>query len=474
MSTEMYQMAAQAQTQQNAPAWLIEANQVLALSSAELQSLVQKELEENPALEVDERAVCPSCGRALQGACCPYCLSSAAPSLPQTPEPASADDAGSWLTEGEKSGREDEEFDPTLLLASKTSLSEQLRLALREQLPAADGMLIDYLVGNLDEDGYLHCSVQEAAQVCEAAPERVERVLAALQAQEPPGVGARNVRECLLIQLRFLEEQGVYQPYAYEIIDRYLSQLGEHKHSQIARALRISLKQVKEAHDFIKRRLHPFPASVYLGADVSADRLASPIQPDVVINYKPDADKRYEIEVVEAQRFSLQVSQPYAEAARTLASYHSSEDAEQRHVHDYLKRTRLFISNIRRRWQTLHQITSCLVEMQQEYLEHGLSALKPLTREQAAEKLGLHPSTVSRATAAKYVMLPDKRVIPFSTFFTANLSLKEALKMLIRQEQRPLSDKRLAEMLNEQGWHIARRTIAKYREEMKILPSSER
>ena len=474
MSIEMYQVATSSQLQ--TPAWLIEANQVLALSSAELQSLVQKELEENPALELDERTVCPACGRAFQGSCCPHCLSLVPSSLPQIESETALDDAGAWLTETEKGGHEDDEFDPTMLLASKTSLEDQLRLALLSQLPESEMMLIDYLVGNLDENGYLQTTVQEAAQMCEVSMARAERALAVLQAQEPIGVGARDGRECLLIQLRYLEAQGEHQPAVYQVVNSYLPQIAEHKYNQIARELHISLKQAKEAHAFIKNRLHPFPTCGYLGAEVStASGLARPIQPDVIISRRPNAaDGQYEVEVVEAQRFGLQVSPSYTEAARSLGSQRGSRDNEQQHIHDYLKRTRLFIANVKRRWQTLHQITSCLVKSQQAYLEYGVSALQPLTREQVAEELGLHPSTVSRATAFKYAMLPNKRVIPFSTFFTANLSLKEALKNLITQEQRPLSDQKLADILNAQGWQVARRTIAKYREELKILASAER
>lgn len=471
MSMDMYQTATPAQVQ--TPAWLIEANQVLALSSAELQLLVQKELEENPALELEERPVCPSCGRAFQGPYCLHCFSLAS-SLPQAEGSAALDDAIPWLGEPERGGHDDE-FDPTLLLASRTNLPEQLRLALRAQLPETDEMVIDFLVGNLDEDGYLHTSVQEAAQICEVPLERAEHVLAMLQAQEPVGVGARNVRECLLIQAQFLEEQGIFQPHVREIIAEYLPQLAEHKYNQIARALRMSVNQVKEAHAFIKNRLHPFPTSGYLGVEINAAGLAQPIQPDVIITHKPEVSEEcYEVEVVEAQRFNLQISQAYTDAARSLASQRGSPDPEQQHVHDYLKRSRLFISNVRRRWQTLYQISTCLVQAQHDFLEHGVRALQPLTRERVAEELGLHPSTVSRATAAKYVMLPSKRVVPFSTFFTANLSLKEALKDLIRQEKRPLSDQKLTDLLNARGWQVARRTIAKYREEMKILSSSER
>lgn len=473
MSMEMYQNALPAPL--HIPTWLIEANQVLALSSAELQSLVQKELEENPALELEEHPVCTTCGRTFQGSCCPHCCSPAS-SLPQIESAAVLDDAGSWFAEEEGSAGEGDEFDPTPLIPAKLSLAEQLRLALRAQLPEADTMVIDYLVGNLDDDGYLHCSAQEAAQICGVSLERAERVLAALQAQEPIGVGARSGRECLLIQLRYWEAQGVYQPYAAAIIDRYLPELAEHRYGQIARQLQTGVKQIREAHAFIKQQLHPFPASGYLGAGVSiANGLARPIQPDVVIGCRPDAAERcYEIEVVEAQRFGLQISQTYAEAARSLGIQRGGVNEEYQHIHEYLKRSKLFIANVKRRWQTLYHITAYLVKAQPAFLEQGVRALRPLTREQVAEALGLHPSTVSRATAAKYVMLPNKQVIPFSTFFQPNLSLKETLKDLIRREPKPLSDQKLVDLLNARGWKIARRTIAKYRAELKILPSSAR
>lgn len=171
MSIEMYQAAAQAQLQ--TPAWLIEANQVLALSSTELQSLVQKELEENPALELEERTICPACGRAFQGSCCPHCLSLVPSSLPQAESTLGLDDTSSWLSDTERGGFEDEEFDPTLLLASRMSLGDQLRLALRTQLPEADSMLIDYH----NDQVMIRAEVTRSIQSTEEGATRLDRVV---------------------------------------------------------------------------------------------------------------------------------------------------------------------------------------------------------------------------------------------------------------------------------------------------------
>lgn len=474
MSIELSQVAAPTQAQTLAPAWLIEANQVLALSSAELQTLIQKELEENPALELEERPICPTCGRVLRSAACSSCLSLAS-SEPAAQNTARLDEGDAWLSASARSGYEHDEFDPTMLLPTQVSLADQLRLILQAQLPDDDALIIDFLVGSLDEEGYLRTTVLEVAQVCEVSTERVERVLALLQAQEPMGVGARTVRECLLIQMRFLEAQGVHQPAAAHIIDRYLPQLAAHKYRLIAQSLGVSIKQVEQAHDFMKRMLHPFPTHGYLGAQVNMESaLPSPVQPDVIINHKPDAaGTGYDIEVVEAQRFALQISPAYAEASRPVAQQSASLE-ERQHIHDYLRRSRLFIANIRRRWETLQQITACVAKFQQAFLEQGTKALLPLTRERVAGELSLHPSTVSRATAAKYVLLPNAQVVPFHTFFTANLSIKELLKEVIHQEDQPLSDQQLTEMLQARGVQVARRTVTKYREALKIPSSSAR
>lgn len=473
MSMETYQTPEPAQRQ--IPTWLIEANRMLALSSAALSSRVYQELQENPALELEERPVCPSCGRALQGPHCPQCRHTPAAPPPHEP-PVRGEDPSAWVPAGERSGRQDDAFDPTQYVTVPLSLRAQLTVALQQELPTTDGLLIDYFVGNLDEHGYLQCSVPEAAGACVASLEQAERVLCALQAQDPLGVGARNARECLLIQLRFWEAQGVHHPYVSELIDRYLSQLAHHQYGQIAQALQTSPWRIKAAHAFIKARLHPFPTAGYLGAEDRADSgLASPIQPDVVISRKPaKPEARYEIEVVEAQRFGLHLSPSYTEAARSLDHRRLLRNAEYEHVQSYVQRTRLFIANVKRRWQTLYAVTACLVEQQHDFLEQGVSALQPLTHQEVAAALGVHPSTVSRATADKYVMLPNGEVIPFSTFFHPNLRVKAALKVLIGQEERPLSDEKLAERLRRQGWQGARRTIAKYREELKILPSSAR
>src|SRR5262249_17172293 len=149
-------------------------------------------------------------------------------------------------------------------------------------------------------------------------------------------------------------------------------------------------------------------------------------------------------------------------------------DTERRHIQHYVARVRLFMANINQRRQTLEKITRCIVELQRDFLDKGIRHLQPLTRARVAQELGMHESTVSRATAAKYVMLPTGEVIPFSNFFVANLSIKDVIKDMVEHETTPLTDQEIALMLSDQGIPVARRTVAKYREQLNILPSTLR
>ncbi|HEY7415153.1 MAG TPA: hypothetical protein VH593_08175, partial [Ktedonobacteraceae bacterium] len=419
------------------------------------------------------------CGRALQGNVCTNCVSAAQPTQQVLDHDDYLDDAALWQFQSTSGGSEDEEFDPTTHVAAQMSLAEHLTLSLQAQLPSQDAPIVEYLVGNLDDDGLLRCSVEEVVHLFEVPLERVERAIIALQAMEPIGVGARDVRECLLIQLAYVEAQGIYQPYAREIISRYLPQLSEHKYGQIASQLGITSEMVHQVSEFIKRNLNPYPARGYLGTHLGAGgdvEHVGHVMPDVIITRRPIfGGYQYDVEVVESKRFYLHVSSSYSQLYGEVSGRHSilTED-ERRHIQQYVSRAKLFIANINQRRQTLSKITRCLVDMQKDYLDKGIRALRPLTRAKVATELGMHESTVSRATAAKFVMLPNREVIPFSNFFVANLSVKDVIKDLIVHELTPLTDQELADMLSDRGIQVARRTVAKYREQLGILPSSLR
>jgi RNA polymerase sigma-54 factor len=353
------------------------------------------------------------------------------------------------------------------------NLKDTLMLALQAELPAEAEPIIEYLVGNLDEAGYLRCTVEEAASVLQVDVAQVEQVLIYLQAQEPSGVGARTVRECLLLQLRSLEVEGRCCPYAYKIVDRFLESLAQRKYALIARELGIHRQQVEQVGAFLKQQLTPFPASQYV-REASGDSSRHDILvPQVVIRRQSSAKgNRYTVEVVEAERFHLQINPVYLEVYREVQGQPDRfQAADRAHLQRHVGYARLLLLSLRKRWQTLGRITQYLVDYQQAFLEQGNGALRPLTRAQVAAALGVHPSTVSRASADKYVLLPNKRVAPFSIFFEANLPIKEVLKEVLAQETKPLSDQRLTEVMAARGHQVARRTLAKYRAELRVPAS---
>src|SRR5579872_2140398 len=200
MSMDLNQLSQQVPLRVASPQ-LVAANHILALSSAELQALIHREVDENPAMEMEEVAVCPQCGRPLQGPRCLNCQQSQQEDTTHTTLDRDdyLDDYGGWQRRA--SASDDDEFDPTTRVPAQMSLAEHLTLSLQAQWSPADHPIIEYLVGNLDEDGRLRCTVEEVVDLFDVGQERVESMIRSLQAMEPVGVGARDLRECLLIQL---------------------------------------------------------------------------------------------------------------------------------------------------------------------------------------------------------------------------------------------------------------------------------
>jgi RNA polymerase sigma-54 factor len=446
---------------------LVAANYILELSSQELQQTIATELADNPALELLDVPTCQICGSELHGSICPHCIQR------QKGAEASHEDAATPYYEDRDlstASADEEEFDPLTKVASEQTLAERLLSDLGVILHEHDMKIAEYLVGSLDEKGYLSCSVEEAAYELEVDGQRVRGVLKALQSLEPIGIGARNLRECLLIQMDYLEPLGLKQPHAREIVSDYLMELGEHKFGKIAQELKLPLEAVNEVWEFVKSKLNPHPAHGFSATNArDRDTRQMYVLPDVIISRGEDG---LEVEVVESKRFMLRLNPMYG---RLSGELHGSEanfsSDERKHIQQYVGRAKLFMANINQRRQTLQNITRCLVARQKEFLEQGVRHLKPLSRAAVALELGVHESTVSRATAGKYVMTPDGEVIPYSHFFTPSLSIKDVIKEMIEHEGRPLTDAQIADRLREKGINIARRTVAKYRMQLDILPS---
>lgn len=463
----------------NISAKLIASIKILQYSAEELEQSIAHEVDENPALEVDEQAQCLLCGTSLHLGVCPICDG-------KTGEPPvePAGELANW-DELDYHGHdlaiaEDSEYDPLEFVRSAGTLNEYLLRQLGALLRLEDQPIAEYLVGNLNSHGYLTVSVAETACALSVPEEHVQSVLLALQSLDPPGIGARDLRECLLIQLDSFEAHGKSPPMARRLLEEHLQELGEHHFAEIARELGISGSQVKAAWRFIRSNLNPYPAHAFefddrpdVGLTVGSERSVM-VRPDVVIRR---TEQGFEAEVVERRRFRFKLNAVYHSLYQQCKSHSGVRaglsDEERQHVRHYASRARFFIDCVAQRWDTLMTIADALIAHQYEFLDKGVRFLKPLTRGELAAYVGLHESTVSRATANKYVLLPTGRTVPFDDFFDGSLAAKDALREIIATEDsgKPYSDEELATLLSQRGIVLARRTVAKYREALKIMPS---
>jgi RNA polymerase sigma-54 factor len=465
----------QSQTQQSQTSIAITANlitslKILQLSSEELEQTIQQELVDNPALELDERETCSVCGAVLQDGRCPECAVEPAPASP--PEPAAWEEEpyDAWRIETRPNSDGDDDYDPVSLAASEMTLQEYLADALRAAIPEEDWPIAEYLIGSLDDSGYLTVSDDEVAEACGLPATRVRAVVEVLQQQDPPGVGARSPRECLLIQLAHLTDEGRGDELAERILRQCFEELGQHKFDAIASRLRVRSEDVLTSWAFIKDNLTPFPAwSLWQDGKRIATGGNGFVRPDVAIRPTEDG---YAVDVLEESRYQFRVSDLY----RELLTDQSLPASEREFLRRHANQAKFFIGFIKERWDTIRQITQCIIEVQRDFLDKGIRHLKPLTRSEVALQVGLHESTVSRATANKYILLPSKRVISFDDVFDGSLAIKDAIREIIAGEdqQRRLSDEEIAAELREQGMFVARRTVAKYREAIHILPSTLR
>ncbi len=439
---------------------LVAANQILEMSSQELQQVVAAELAENPALEMVETPRCPQCGEPLEGPFCPRC------------QPIGAGAGiGADVPEPSEPREDDGDFDPLNAVAAEVTLGERLLEELETMTPEEDQIIAEYLVGSLDDNGYLQATVEDAADFLCVEKQRVEQVLRQLQSLEPAGIGARSLRESMLLQLDRLQEEGVEMPHTREIVSHYLRELGEHRYGQIGQLLGVEYDEIVNAVQFIRRYLKPYPVQGYTGTH-RREAASVALVPDVVIR---QSNGDYEVEVVESRRFVLRVNPAYQTLAAELERDNEKySDEEREHIRHYMGRARFFLTNINQRRQTLQRIATRLAEEQREFLEKGPQFIKPLTRAALADQLGVHESTVSRAIAAKYVMLPKGEVVPLSQFFAASLGVKDMIKAIVANEGQPLSDQDIVDRLAVTGVKVARRTVAKYRSQLRILPSGLR
>jgi RNA polymerase sigma-54 factor len=446
-------------------------NRILQMSAMELQQQIVQEIAENPALEQSEEYPCNRCEiPGPQCAECPYYRAQVVSTLP-------SNDRDDFRSSFEGGGARDDEVDPISLIEDKQTLADHLTWQLRAVANPADHGIGEYLIANIDANGYLNCTTAEAAADLRVPEAEVERVLRIVQSLDPSGVGARSLQECLLLQIYALIAERKAPPLVDTIVQQYWKELSASKLKTIARGMRARVEDVADAVAFIRQNLSPYPGSKFRPPwDKTSHRSAQAVRPDVAVRLNEAGEP--EIVVAENEALHVQINPRYARLwAEMRERPHAYTEAERRHVHDYVARAQMFLKSLDDRKQILLQVVECIVDEQNRFFRAEREEdLVSLTQTRVAGLLRVHESTVSRTVADKYLQLPSGQVVPLAFFFDRSANLRKLVQNVLATENpsAPYSDQEISDILRSQGIIIARRTVMKYREEMNILSSRQR
>jgi RNA polymerase sigma-54 factor len=455
---------------------LQQAIKLLPMSTLELADLLNQEMVENPLLEeVPTEELQPAEQQQQQ-------------EKPADQQPADKGDAwddadyeyffGDYLDDGYRSRTPSEvkELPPIEnTLSTAASLSDHLLWQL--SLQTDDDRLKEIgsaIVGNLDDDGYLVASVEEIAAMGEWPVADVERALQHVQTFDPIGVAARDLQECLWLQIRHLGLEGTPTE---KIVTEHLRLLQNHQVPEIARKLGISLEDLRE-HVEIIRNLDPKPGSRYNPSQ------SQYVIPDV---YVVKVEDQYVAALNEEGLPQLRISPVYRRLLdKTGAGGGEQNDETRAYVKDKFRSALWLIKSVDQRQKTIHKVATSIINFQREFLDQGIEYLRPLVLRDVANDIGMHESTVSRVVNNKYMHTPQG-VFELKYFFHSGISssygesvssvtIKQRIRKIIENEdpRKPLSDSKIVSILQKEGLMLARRTIAKYREELKIPTSNQR
>ena len=445
-----------------------QAMHMLQLPLLELETYLHQELVENPVLEEipssgDERA--PADGDAT-GADAPEEQASTESFEDAWNEYYYEGSDFSRNREGEDAKRAFAESSITKRESFASYLLKQLRLATDEEEEYRIG---EWIIGEIDDRGYFTSTIEQGAEALGVSPDAVQAVLAKIQNFEPTGIGARDLRECLLLQVdvRYPDNELLR-----ELVSEHLDLLQKRQLPKIAQQMNIGVEKV---HDLARlvATLEPRPGREYTGEETQY------VVPDTTVT---KMDGEYVVTVNDDSIPRLRISSYYRQL---LANSETPKE-----VTDYVKSkyraAKWLLSNIEQRKNTIYKVTKCIVDMQKEFLDKGEAFLRPLTLQEVAERVGLHESTISRVTSKKYVDTPQG-IFELKHFFSSSIrnqngedksstSVRKMIAEVIEAEdkKRPLSDQRIANILRSRGLNIARRTVTKYREVLGILPSKLR
>jgi RNA polymerase sigma-54 factor len=453
---------------------LQQAIRLLQLSSMELQTEVQEILESNMMLELDEgddneqheitMEETPASGEEPREI-----------NADDIPEDLPVDSAWEDIYDGSSLNFQTNESNIyEIQNAEENNLYNHLLWQLNlTQISERDKAIAIAIIDALDDDGYLIAGLDEIRESLgdDIEIDEVEAVLHLIQTMEPAGIAARDLRECLLVQLEQCPRDTPYLNEAKEIVDRYLQLMATRDFNQLMRRLKVDRETLQQIIALIQT-MNPRP-----GSQIQPARTEYVI-PDVYVKKDKGA---WKVELNADAIPHLKINMNYASMIRR-----ADNSADNTSLKSHLQEARWFIKSLQSRSETLLRVASCIVEKQRAFLEYGEEAMKPLVLHDVAELLGLHESTISRVTTRKYMHTP-RGIYELKFFFSSHVNtdhgdtcsstaIRALIKKLICEEshKKPLSDSKIAQTLSSQGIQVARRTIAKYREAMSIPPSNER
>ncbi len=420
---------------------LIVRSELLELTCLDLLARMREEAEENPALDVE-------CEMPLE-------------EIPTvTTSYSSRSSSGqSWT-------------DPTTLAPDEYDLRDELHRRITWATEGRRREIAAWLVECIDERGYLSANILDIALELEVEPAEVTEALEAVQTVAPPGVGARDLPECLLLQLREMPDVPEYVRTVVGHCDRALEGGGW---PSLCESLGLTEQQSQRALEIIRSRLSPYPGEQFrTNWEHIMPGNPEVTQPDVILTAYGD---RVEVALTTSDALNVRVAAAYRRLDdRMRQSNARAEDEATRRARAQVRSARQLIWSLKQRERSLYRITRAIVDQQHEFILEGPSEHRPLTHKRIAEMTGLHESTVSRATAGKLVQMPSGDSVSFSVFFDDALPAKTALRGVLAEESAnsPLTDSELQDALQERGFDLARRTVNKYRRAMGIPSSSER
>ena len=456
---------------------LQQAIKLLQLTRLELQDLVLQELEENPLLEesteleeIHEPDTLEVTEQEIEPA-----QETADFHEVQTGEETLRDwdsylDGYNYSSGEQQYGGDDERPSFENLLTRKGTLIDHLLWQLHMgQYSEMDVRVGEVIIGNIDDSGYLRASLQEIAAASSATEEDVQDVLECIQEFDPPGVAARDLRECLLIQAWNLGMKGSV---VESILQNHLGDLEKRNYKQISRSLKVDVNQVLVSSRIISG-FDPRPGSSFSTDDVHY------ISPDIFVHKVGDD---YVVMLNEEGLPNLKVSTQYAD----VRGNGTIDTQAEHYINDKMRSAVWLIKSIQQRQRTIYKVAKSIIRFQREYFDRGIEYLRPLVLRDIAEDIGMHESTISRVTTNKYMQTPQG-LLELKYFFNSGLStsegdyvasesVKNRIREIIEKEnsKKPLSDQKIAELLADQTVNIARRTVTKYREMLNLGSSSER